>query len=158
MPRVAIASPFPTRGRLGRPRTCLSGPASEGRPPGPRRRFRTENRLRRRADYLEVYAKGQVYRRRLAHVFVMPRQTPDLPTRIGLTATRRLGGAVVRNRLKRLAREIFRLALPQLKSGFSIVVNFTHASVRATYNDLRDCLHAVWRQAGVFRDDLGRED
>jgi ribonuclease P protein component len=114
--------------------------------------------LRRRAEYLEVYAKGQVYRRRLAHVFVLARETPDLPTRIGLTATRRLGGAVVRNRLKRRVREIFRLALPQLKSGFSIVVNFTHASARATYNDLRDCLHAIWRQAGVFRDDLGRED
>lgn len=159
VPRAATASPFPTRGRPGRPRTCLSGPASEGRAPGSqRRRFRKENRLRRRAEYLEVYAKGQVYRRRLAQVFILPREAPNLPTRLGLTATRRLGGAVVRNRLKRLAREIFRLALPQLKSGFSIVVNFTHASARATYHDLRHCLHAVWRQAGVFRDDLGRDD
>jgi ribonuclease P protein component len=43
---------------------------------------------------------------RLMTVFILPRS--DGRTRLGIAATRKLGGAVVRNRARRLVREVFR--------------------------------------------------
>ena len=47
----------------------------------------------------------------------------DDKSRLGVTVSRRVGGAVVRNRIKRRVREIFRLMLrPMLKPTISLVV------------------------------------
>jgi ribonuclease P protein component len=114
--------------------------------------FRKENRVRRRADYLFAYEHGKSYRRRGVHVFICPRESPELPTRLGITVTRKVGRAVVRNRLKRLAREVFRLALPSLKSGYTIIVNFGPAATNMKFADVQKQLHAVWKEAGIFKD------
>ena len=42
--------------------------------------------------------------------------------RLGISASRRIGGAVVRNRWKRLLREAFRLTRPQLPEGIDLIV------------------------------------
>jgi ribonuclease P protein component len=114
--------------------------------------FRPENRVKKRADFLQAYDQGNCYRRKLVHVFVLPRESGELPTRIGFTATRKLGGAVVRNRLKRLGRESFRLALPGLKPGYTVIVNFLKAAVDADYRQLDAQLKSVWKDAGLVRD------
>ena len=85
--------------------------------------FRQENRVLRRADYLDAYARARSFRRRVAHVFVLERENATLPTRIGITATRKIGGAVVRNRAKRRLRAAAQAILPQLgKPGLDYVL------------------------------------
>jgi ribonuclease P protein component len=69
-------------------------------------RFRPARHIRRREDFQEVYDRGSRQSARLMTVFILPR--PHGVTRLGIAATRKLGGAVVRNRAKRLIREIFR--------------------------------------------------
>ena len=56
-------------------------------------------------------------------MFVLKQATAG-PTRLGLTATRRAGNAVVRNRLRRRARDFFRRNYEKLKPGRDLVVNF----------------------------------
>jgi len=81
-------------------------------------RFTRSERIRRRADFLRVYAEGARIHSRLATVFVLENQLGV--GRLGIAATRKLGGAVVRNRAKRLIREVFRRN--KIASGFDIVV------------------------------------
>jgi ribonuclease P protein component len=50
-------------------------------------------------------------------------------SRIGLTASRKVGGAVLRNRVKRLLREIFRLHRQELVPPMDLVIN-VHRTVR----------------------------
>jgi ribonuclease P protein component len=69
-------------------------------------RFRPDQHIRRREDFQQVYDQGARHGSRLMTVFILPRA--GAITRLGIAATRKLGGAVQRNRAKRLIREIFR--------------------------------------------------
>lgn len=76
----------------------------------PDKRLRRCERLRRSGDFRRVFRDG---RRADSKSFglVMRVNTGDLD-RVGLAASRRVGGAVQRNRAKRLLRELFRLHKP----------------------------------------------
>ncbi len=64
-------------------------------------------RMRHRRAYLVVQAKGR--KRHTRHFVIIVLQKTDGPTRLGLTVSRKVGGAVQRNLLKRRLREFFRL-------------------------------------------------
>jgi ribonuclease P protein component len=81
-------------------------------------KFRPNERIRRRADFQHVYEHGVRIRSRYATLFVLPNSL-DVG-RLGIAATRKLGGAVERNRAKRLIREIFRRN--KIAGGFDVVV------------------------------------
>lgn len=63
-------------------------------------------RMRHRRAYQVVQAQGR--KRHTRHFVVIVLQKPDGPTRLGLTVSRKVGGAVQRNQLKRRLREFFR--------------------------------------------------
>jgi ribonuclease P protein component len=80
--------------------------------------FRPEERIRRRADFQQVYSQGARIRARYGTLFVLP--TARTVGRLGVAVTRKLGGAVKRNRAKRLIRDIFRRN--KIAPGFDLVV------------------------------------
>ena len=66
-------------------------------------------RLRERVDYLAVQAGGEKLHGRHVLGIARRRTDPQLAGRLGLTVTRKVGNAVVRNRIKRLVREWLRM-------------------------------------------------
>ena len=86
----------------------------------PDHRFPKSHRLRSPADFRRVYD-----RRRSASNgrFTVCGCENDLGyTRLGLSVSRRVGGAVTRNRWKRLLREAFRLTREKLPAGIDLVI------------------------------------
>ena len=69
-------------------------------------RLREAERLRRRADYLRCYRTGRRRHGSLAILYFIPNQLGH--PRIGITASRKVGKAVVRHRLKRRIKETYR--------------------------------------------------
>jgi ribonuclease P protein component len=100
-------------------------------------KFRPEQRIRRHADFQDVYEHGSRISGRYYTLFTKPNGL-DIG-RLGIAATKRLGGAVIRNRAKRLIREVFRRN--DIAPGFDIVVvprrEFLATSLTALETDYR---------------------
>ena len=71
-------------------------------------------------------------------------------TRFGLITSRRVGGAVVRNRVRRRLREICRLHRPQVLSGWLVVVSAKSAAAAAGYEELREEWLLLTRQLSIL--------
>lgn len=112
--------------------------------------FNDENRVQKRAEFLFVYNAAQPIRRKGVAVFVHHR-ADGAPTRLGITATKKtIGDAHRRNKLRRRVREIFRLALPTLKPGYTIIVNLTRSALEMPQEKLRKNLRSAWHEAHLF--------
>lgn len=85
-------------------------------------RFPSQRRLRKRREFLAVQEGGRKTRTRSFVVLCSPRQMPDCPGRLGITVSKRVGSAVVRNRIKRLVREFVRKNPDWLPAGRDVVV------------------------------------
>lgn len=110
-----------------------------------------EKRIAKRRDFLRVYETGQKLFSRYAVVFYASNDLSN--SRVGITATKKLGKANVRNRLKRWTREIYRRRRGPLgldDRRFDIVVNVKPNAAAASFAEFRDDLQrALERVATV---------
>jgi ribonuclease P protein component len=89
-------------------------------------------RLRRSRDFEAVMRHGRRARDPLLHLAARANELPY--SRVGYAVSRRVGGAVVRNRVKRRLRAIVR-ELP-IRGGFDIVAVPQHSSARASFDEI----------------------
>ena len=82
--------------------------------------FRKSEHLRSGADFARVYALRCVAR--TAHLTVFAAPHPSDLVRVGFSVSKKHGNAVIRNRLKRLLREAFRLSRHELPRGLDLVL------------------------------------
>ena len=81
-------------------------------------RLSRHERVRQRPEFERAYESGLRLSGRFMTLFVAPNSSSRC--RLGVAATRKLGSAVVRNRAKRLARELFRRQKPP--AGLDVVL------------------------------------
>lgn len=91
-------------------------------------------RLRKRLDFSKVYGTGRSAAGRLLVVYSLPIDTGEL--RIGFSAGKKMGTAVVRNRVKRRLKEVVRRRLGELQRGHYLVVIARSGAIKATIIDL----------------------
>jgi len=78
-------------------------------------------RLSRSAEFERVYRQGRSHANRFLVLYAFPRGEEEEP-RVGLSVSRKVGGAVDRNRVKRLLREAFDARSEDLPAGHDVVV------------------------------------
>ena len=80
-------------------------------------------RLSRSAEFDRVYREGRSHAGRHLVLYSFPRETgDDADPRLGLSVGRKVGGAVERNKVKRLLREAFWAAEERVPTGHDFVV------------------------------------
>ncbi len=110
------------------------------------RKLRT---LRSREQFRAVYERGWKFHTPFFSVFILA--TEEDTSRFGITATRKIGNAVVRNRCKRRLREIIRSDESHISriggaSCCDIVINVKHSTIDAGFSELSEAFSGALKQ------------
>lgn len=108
-----------------------------------KRRFR----LTRSTDFKRVRNQGKSFAHPLVVLIKLP-STEDRP-RVGISTSRSLGGAIQRNRAKRLLREAMRIFIPVLSPGWDLVLIARNPLVNAAFQDVQFAVEGLLQRAGV---------
>lgn len=108
-------------------------------------------RLRRAREFERVRQQGRTYRSPLLLLGVAPALEPHRPTaRCGLLVSRRLGKAVVRNKIRRRLREIMRRTLPLVAPEWDLVLIARPAAATASFSALVETVVELLRRARLL--------
>ena len=100
-----------------------------------------EDRLRKRVDFIR--RSPQTRKIRLVNFLVVIRPNTLARPRLGLAVGKNRGGAVERNRIKRLLREFFRLNKKQFPPSHDIIIIALEGSNPLTYHQVVEELTAI---------------
>ncbi len=111
----------------------------------------SDQRLKRTRDFSSVREHGRSWTGRCLILATRPR--PDASqAHAGFTTTKRLGNAVVRNKVRRRLRMIVRECLPAIQATHDIVTIAKFPAVKASYAELRQEWRRLALRAGLISD------
>lgn len=111
-------------------------------------RFPRARRVRRRTEFQQVFEGGRRVHGKYFTVLMAPNEAAG--TRLGIVASRKLGGSVMRNRAKRLIREVFRQSQPLPgRQDVDVVVIPRRELFDAAYSSLESDFQATCRRCAA---------
>ena len=106
-----------------------------------------ELRLRENRRFQAVYRRGRSWPDRHLVVHALPSREPG--RRFGFVVSKKVGGAVLRNRVRRLLREACRALLAGVPSGVDVVIVARAAAAEASLEKLMAEMRSLFQRAGL---------
>jgi ribonuclease P protein component len=103
-------------------------------------------RLKGKERFSQIFEGSRGWANSRLVLKALPNSSPE--TRFGFVTSRKVGGAVLRNTLRRRLREIVR-ATP-VKPGWDVVIIVRSGKTEPDFYELRDALHNLLRRAGLL--------
>lgn len=125
----------------------MPGPASFGGGSAPDRGLSRRQRLVRPSQFTEAYEHGRKFAGQ--HMVLWLRIAEGADRRLGVVSSRRVGGAVQRNRARRRLRALFRQERERLSGRADLVLVARASCVRASWTELLEDFRALARRAGI---------
>ena len=93
-------------------------------------------RLKKRKDFKRIYLRGKSYSNRELVVYIFKNPTVD-DYRIGISVSKKIGNAVIRNKIKRLIKEVLHNKLKQIKikRNVDIIIIARKPTINMKYTD-----------------------
>lgn len=86
------------------------------------------------------------------HLVLYARKNHSANNRVGITVSKKLGGAVVRNRVRRRLREVYRLHEEQFAPGWDIVVVARSRCIKSDFLSLTNAYLSLAAKAGILKE------
>jgi len=99
-------------------------------------RFPKTARLRQTKDFAKVREHGKTSQSRLIRIGLL-RTGADQPAKVGIITSRRVGGAVVRNKVRRRLREILKTCISQIPAGLLVVIIAKSTAAEVPFKQLQ---------------------
>ncbi|MEW8973875.1 MAG: ribonuclease P protein component [Tissierellaceae bacterium] len=106
-------------------------------------------RLRKNMEFKKVYNCGRNFWNRNLILYV--RKNDSEETRVGYTITKKIGNSVVRNKLRRRMKEIYRLNFHRIKAGYDLVFIPKKNIVHISYDELESSMIHIMKIAGILK-------
>jgi len=110
-----------------------------------------EHRLAKREDFNRVYRRGKSAANLQFVLYFLPQKEPG-PFRLGVSVSKKLGNAVMRNSIRRKMKEIVRLGREDVLPGIDIVIIARKPAAEMNYDNMKKSLYHVMKRSGVLRD------
>lgn len=107
-------------------------------------------RLRNREDFSRVYRRGKSFANSQFVVY-WSRQPAATPFRMGVSASKKIGNAVVRNRMRRVVKEIVRLQADRIVPQIDFVLIVRKPAVGLKHKELERSVFHVLKKAGLLK-------
>lgn len=107
-------------------------------------------RLRKNQDFKKVYKRGKNYWNRNLILHVMENGLDH--SRVGFTVSKKIGNSVVRNRVKRRLKEIFRRNFNNVKEEYDIIIIPKRNVVSIGHKELESAMLHVLKLADLLKD------
>jgi ribonuclease P protein component len=111
------------------------------------------HRLLRTRDFARVRRRGRSAGGPLLALYVSQVRGPE--TRVGFSVSKKVGKAVVRNRVRRRMREAVRHQLPSIRPGLDLVFIARPAAAEAGYCEICQAVEAALRRTNCMRTAIG---
>lgn len=109
-------------------------------------------RLRNRSDFQKVYRFGKSMANRQFAVYYWKRDDGEPgPFRLGISVSKKIGNAVVRNRLRRLIKEIVRLHSDSIKQNYDFIIIVRKGALDLDFHGLKKSIAHVLRKSGLLQ-------
>ena len=105
--------------------------------------------LTRNNDFRRLYAKGRSYATSVLVTYVMKNRSRNI--RIGITTSKKIGKAVLRNRSRRIIREAFRSVSKDISPGYDIVFVARGKTPFVKSYDILRAMKKELKEAGVLK-------
>lgn len=107
------------------------------------------HKLRRNSDFRRVFYRGFSVANRFYVLYVIKK---DLTrnTNVGFSVSKKVGNAVIRNRVKRIGREVVRKEIFRFSHGYDLVIIARHDAANLTFWQARDFLMQLLRKAKLI--------
>ncbi|MEW9672341.1 ribonuclease P protein component [Ammoniphilus sp. 3BR4] len=111
--------------------------------------LQSQHRLRDQNEFQKVFQQGKSAANRQFVVYMLPKEGQE-HIRIGISVSKKIGKAVVRNRVKRLIREASRLLVPQMKWRGDLVIIARIPVAEMDYHELSASLTHCLKKAKLL--------
>jgi ribonuclease P protein component len=105
-------------------------------------------RLAKREDFNKVYRYGKSAANHQFVLYVLPQPKLD-HFRLGVSVSKKVGNAVVRNRIRRLIKEIVRLKKEQWMTGYDYILIARKPAAEMDFQAMEKSIFHVYRKASI---------
>ena len=114
--------------------------------------MKAEYTVKENRDFRRIYRRGKSVV--TPYLVLYCQKNNRGKTRLGVTVSTKLGKAVIRNRVRRRLREIWRLHRSDMHAGWDIILVARGQSVSAAYQKMDKAYCSALQQAGLWREDV----